>query len=132
MDDVVAVAAVVTREGKIGTYELLRAVSVASGHVRNQEAVDDLLDAVRRARFAPAQWPSGRNVAVNVVWLFATTTVKASAMPVDLGVPLQAPLIEPVTVRARVPRSTVTEPETPAQLVEPVRQSDAATLSTTA
>ncbi len=131
-DDVVAVAAVVTREGKIGTYELLRAASVTPGHVRNQEAVADLLDAVRRARFAPAQWPSGRNVAVNVVWLFATTTVKASSMPVDLGVPLQAPLLEPVTVRARAPRSTVAPPETPTQLVEPVRRSGVAISSTTA
>jgi len=131
-DDVVAVAAVVTREGKIGTYELLRAASVTPGHVRNQEAVADLLDAVRRARFAPAQWPSGRNVAVNVVWLFTTTTVTASSMPVDLGVPLQAPLLEPVTVRARAPRSPVTPPETPEQLVEPVRRSGAAPLSATA
>ena len=132
MDDVVAVAAVVTREGKIGTYVLLRAASVTPRHVRNQEAMDDLLDAVRLARFAPAQWPSGRNVAVNVVWLFATTTVKASPIPVDLGVPLQAPLPEPVTVGARAPRAPVTPPATPARLVEPVRRSGAVALSATA
>ena len=82
-DEVFAVAAVVTRDGKVGTYELLQA-----GTGRRRPASRR---AQRRAwpicwmpcgsrGFAPAQGPGGRTVAVNVVWLFAKTTVKASAM----------------------------------------------------
>ena len=94
-DEVFAVAAVVTRDGKVGTYELLQAGTAATGQHRGaaqRRGVADLLDAVRQSRFAPAQGPGGRTVAVNVVWLFAKTTVKASAMTVDLGVPLSAPV----------------------------------------
>jgi hypothetical protein len=85
---VLAVAAVVTREGRVGTFELLerRPASSAPGQV------EDLLDAVRQARFAPAQAAGGRRVAVNMVWLFASTTVRPSAIEQDLGVPLSRPV----------------------------------------
>ena len=46
---------------------------------------------MRQSRFAPAQRPGGQVVAVNMVWLFARTTVKASHRAVDLGTPLTAP-----------------------------------------
>jgi|SRR5688572_29940913 len=108
-DEVYAVAAVVTRDGKIGTYELLQAGTTAAGQHgggRHQEGVADLLDAVRQSRFAPAQGPGGRTVAVNVVWLFAKTTVKASAMTIDLGVPLSAPVRAPRTVEVPSPAPT--------------------------
>ena len=77
-----AVAAVVTREGKIGDYALLEqvrraAMSRASG-TGGQRAWHGVLHAVRQSRFAPAQRPGGQVVAVNMVWLFARTTVKAS------------------------------------------------------
>ena len=107
-DEVLAVATVVKRDGKIGTYELLgpglRAVP-RTAHKGGEESVADLLAAVRDARFAPAQWPAGRAVAVNVVLLFAKTTVRASAMPVDLGVPLPRPL---AVTRVRPVHITVT------------------------
>jgi hypothetical protein len=85
----------------------------------------DLLDAVRQSRFAPAQGPGGRTVAVNVVWLFAKTTVKATAMPVDLGVPLAAP------VRSR--RAVEAPDPAPAGLATPgERRSDVSETSATA
>ncbi len=127
-DEVFAVAAVVTRDGKIGTYELLEAGTNAAGQRtrgHDQEGVADLLDAVRQSRFAPAQGPGGRTVAVNVVWLFAKTTVKASAMTIDLGVPLSAP------VRAR--RAVEVPSPAPAELAAPSeRRSGVAESSATA
>jgi hypothetical protein len=126
-DEVFAVAAVVTRDGKVGTYELLQAGRAATGQHRgaHNEDMADLLDLVRQSRFAPAQGPGGRTVAVNVVWLFATTTVKATAMPVDLGVPLSAP------VRSR--RAVEAPDPAPAGLASPgERRSDVAETSATA
>jgi len=38
--------------------------------------VEMVLDAVRQSRFAPAQTPVGRAVAVNMVWLIVMTTVQ--------------------------------------------------------
>jgi hypothetical protein len=111
-DEVFAVAAVVTREGNVGTYELLRpGSSTAAPRGHHGEGVADLLNAVRQSRFAPAQGPGGRTVAVNVVWLFTTTTVKASAATVDLGVPLSAPV--------RTPRAVAVPRPAPAELAEP-------------
>jgi alkylhydroperoxidase family enzyme len=73
---VFALAAVVTREGRVANFELLQ--SDESDHVRA------LLDAVKHSRFTPAQTSDGV-VAVNVVWLLARTTVKASIDPKDTG-----------------------------------------------
>ena len=122
-DEVLAVAAVVKRDGKIGTYELLGSgphVAHSAARPGGEEGVADLLAAVRDARFAPAQWPAGRAVAVNVVLLFAKTTVRASSMPVDLGVPLSRPL---AVLRVRPVYITVSPaaPE-PAGLGEPAER----------
>ncbi len=57
-DEVLAVAAVVKRDGKIGTYELLGSgphVAYRAARPGGEESVADLLAAVRDARFAPAQ-----------------------------------------------------------------------------
>ena len=62
----IALAAVVTREGRVANYSLLQPGTPTS----------DVLDAVRQARFTPAQTGSGP-VAVNVVWVIERTTVKA-------------------------------------------------------
>ena len=110
-EEVLAVAAVVKRDGKIGTYELLGAGQSmprrnAHQHEHGEEGVADLLAAVREARFAPAQAPGGRTVAVNMVWLFAKTTVRASSMPVDLGVRLSRPLSVTPARRSARPRWT--------------------------
>jgi hypothetical protein len=91
---VYAVAAVVTREGRISNYELLQWVreplAKPAGASQSDE-VTAVLDAVKHSRFEPAQTVDGV-VAVNMVWVLARTTVKASAKvgeadggPVNVG-----------------------------------------------
>lgn len=79
---VYAVAAVVTREGRVSNYELLQSQSVheplADSGTLQIDEVTAVLDAVRYSRFEPAQTADGV-VAVNMVWVLARTTVKASA-----------------------------------------------------
>ncbi len=84
-DAVYALSAVVTREGTVANLELL------DGHGRTStddgreaapngsatKAVEGLLDAVSRARFEPAR-REGLPVAVNMVWVVAHTTVRAT------------------------------------------------------
>jgi hypothetical protein len=92
---VFALAAIVTREGRISDYELLHAERENSGGAQggsSHDEVNALLDTVKQSRFAPAQTPDGA-VAVNVVWLLARTTVKASIDPNDPGT--LAPLTGP-------------------------------------
>jgi hypothetical protein len=93
---VFALAAIVTKEGRISDYELLHAVRESSGDGQKGSSHDEvsaLLDTVKDSRFAPAQTHGGA-VAVNVVWLLARTTVRASIDPNDRG--LLAPLTAPV------------------------------------
>jgi hypothetical protein len=70
-------ATVVNREGRVTTAELLNSERRGA---KAERAVDDdveaVLDAVRQSRFAPAQTPIGRTVAVNMVWLIVVTTVQ--------------------------------------------------------
>ena len=70
-----AVAAIVTREGRVSNYEVLP----SSDRSADTEAVRDM---VVHSRFEPAQTPDGA-VAVNVVWLLTRTTVRASAKAQD-------------------------------------------------
>ncbi|MGH9257447.1 MAG: anti-sigma factor family protein [Vicinamibacterales bacterium] len=80
---VYAVAAVVTREGRVSNYELLQSVREPLVGRRGVVPVDEVtavLNAVRHSRFEPAQTTEGA-VAVNMVWLLARTTVKAPAKP---------------------------------------------------
>ena len=96
-DAVVALAAVVTREGRVANYEVL--FSERASVRRHDTAVqtDDVSsvgNAVKQSRFAPAQSMDGAPVAVNMVWVMARTTVKA---------PAQAAVIEPAPVRIAVP-----------------------------
>ena len=118
-DATFAVAAVVDREGRIANYELLK--SERSGrHSRGSHPNDvEMLDAaLRQSRFAPAQTPVGRAVAVNMVWLIVMTTVQTPD-PHVLHVP---PTVAPAT---RVP---------PTQSIEeaPLKRSDRLETSTTA
>jgi hypothetical protein len=76
-------AMVVSREGRITNAELLNsersgAKAERAVHANDVEAV---LDAVRQSRFAPAQTPIGRAVAVNMVWLIVVTTVQQTPVP---------------------------------------------------
>ena len=77
---VYAVAAVVTREGRVSNYELLQWVGEPLANragASESDEVTAVLDAVKHSRFEPAQTVDGV-VAVNMVWLLARTTVKAS------------------------------------------------------
>jgi hypothetical protein len=64
-----------------------------SGSVKADGEMEGVLHAVRQSRFAPAQRPGGQVVAVNMVLLFARTTVKASQETLDLGTPLTRPVL---------------------------------------
>jgi hypothetical protein len=83
-DAVFALAAVVTREGRIEnmTGEMLRSEGGRAG-VDDARVVENLMDAISRARFEPAQ-REGLPVAVNMVWLVAHTTVRATQAGLDL------------------------------------------------
>jgi hypothetical protein len=70
---VFALAAVVTREGRVRNLELLTPDTRAP-QVRQRDVLE-LLDAVSQARFEPAR-AGGAPVAVNLVWLVAHTTVR--------------------------------------------------------
>jgi hypothetical protein len=86
-DTAFMLAAVVTREGTIENLELLRPISGPTAAPGTDEArvVEDLLGAVSRARFEPAR-VAGLPVAVNMVWLVAHTTVRASRPALRLPV----------------------------------------------
>jgi len=113
-DAVVALAAVVTREGRVANYEVL--FSERESVRRHDTAVqtDDVssvVNAVKQSRFTPAQAVDGAPVAVNMVWVLARTTVKASA----------ALVAEPPPVRSAVPAprpvSVTPKPESPSTSV---------------
>jgi hypothetical protein len=88
-------AMVVNREGRITTAELLN--SERGGGGKSEGAMHTnaaVLDAVRQSRFAPAQTPIGRTVAVNMVWLIVVTTVQTPD-------PQTAVQVAPVVARTR-------------------------------
>jgi len=99
-DELYAVAAVLTREGTVGDYALLERGGVQRLPAAGDGEALEALHAVRQSRFAPAQRPGRQVVAVNMVLLFARTTVKASHQTVDLGTPLTRPVL---TVRPPAP-----------------------------
>lgn len=65
---VLALSAMVSREGRVNGLELVT-------NREDRQQVEQLLDAVSRARFQPAQ-QAGSPVRVNMVWLLARTTVR--------------------------------------------------------
>jgi len=118
-DATFAVAAVVSRDGRIANYELLNSErSGRKAHNLHANDVEMLDAAVRQSRFAPAQTPVGRAVAVNMVWLIVMTTVQTPPEPRVIRVPSVAPV-------NRVP---------PAESIEeaPLKRSDLLETSTTA
>jgi hypothetical protein len=75
-DAVFALAAVVTREGRVRNLELLLQ---DPGHAPvGRVALVELLDAASQTRFEPAR-SGGSPVAVNMVWLLAQTRVRGKA-----------------------------------------------------
>ena len=87
-------AMVVNREGRITTAEMLNSERGSNNAERALHANEAVLDAVRQSRFAPAQTPIGRTVAVNMVWLIFVTTVQTP----DRQTPVQ---VAPVVARTR-------------------------------
>jgi hypothetical protein len=87
-------AMVVNREGRITTAEMLNSEHGGNKAERTLHANEAVLDAVRQSRFAPAQTPIGRTVAVNMVWLIFVTTVQTP----DPQTPVQ---VAPVVARTR-------------------------------
>ncbi len=86
-DSVVAIAAVVTREGRVRNLELLLE---ADGRTpMGTQALGELLDAAALTRFEPAR-AGGSPVAVNMVWLLAQTRVQGR-VPVVVPVPPTRP-----------------------------------------
>jgi hypothetical protein len=74
--------------------------------------MSSVVNAVKQSRFAPAQAIDGAPVAVNMVWLLARTSVKASA---------QASVDPPPVRLAPAPRPVAAppKPETPSTSIAP-------------
>jgi hypothetical protein len=92
MDAHFTLSLIVTREGRVDSLEVLNSTGgrwVPSDDAE-AKAVEGLIGTVSRARFEPASIlfePSsmtGLPVAVNVVWIVAQTTVRATKGPLDL------------------------------------------------
>jgi hypothetical protein len=106
---VFALAAVVTREGRVANYEVL--VSERD-HRPGGVDVTRLLDRVARSRFAPAERGVARApVAVNMVWLLARTTVRGTVRALDFEAPIN-PL--PARLTPAVVKPPVTGVDEPA------------------
>jgi hypothetical protein len=74
-DAVFALAAVVTREGRIQNLSVLAAEHSKALRVK-PEVVLAMLSEASQAQFEPAIARGGRAIAVNMVWLLTSTTVK--------------------------------------------------------
>lgn len=87
-DMVYTLSAVVTREGRVKNLELHSPMRTPKAGSQEAEDVDTLLSVASVARFEPAR-VAGTPVAVNMVWLVANTTVRASkrvlALPADVA-----------------------------------------------
>jgi hypothetical protein len=73
-DAVLALSAVVTREGRVQNLELLRTDRALGVKVR-PDVLLAMLDAASQVEFEPAK-AGGAPVAVSMVWVLASTTVK--------------------------------------------------------
>ena len=67
-----ALAAVVSREGRVQGIEVINDAQLLG----NRAVVNAMLNEAYRVQFAPAQARTGDAVAVSMVWLVASTTVK--------------------------------------------------------
>jgi len=111
----IAVSAVVTREGRIGSYDLLHSEVPKTRSTRSRQGdageMTAVLDAVKRSRFSPAEAAGGTKVAVNMVWLLVRTTARGTtradtrvdARPAAREVPDEVKPAEPVDAPPPVP-----------------------------
>lgn len=120
---VFALAAVVTREGRIANYEVLRSERESVVRLRGAERpahVTTLLDRVVRSRFTPAEQGVARApVAVNMVWLLARTTVRGTARELDFRAPQDGERRPPPVVPAAKPATVDVEPARPQAVTQP-------------
>ena len=105
-DAMFTMATVISREGRITNAEMLNSErgGVKADHAAHRNDVEAVLDAVRQSRFAPAQTPIGRTVAVNMVWLIVVTRVQQPTQPTATP---EAPVV------ARTRRLPQADPEVP-------------------
>ena len=89
-DAVFALAAVVTREGRVSALELL--LQDAGRSPVGPRAIVELLDAAAQTKFEPAR-AGDTPVAVNVVWLLAQTRVRGR-----IAAPAASPIERPRTI----------------------------------
>ena len=112
---VFALATVVTREGRVANYEVLFSERASVRRHDTAVQIDDVssvVNAVKQSRFTPAQGSDGAPVAVNMVWVLARTTVKATAQA----------SIDPAPVRlapAPRPAGTAPKPDSPSTSIAP-------------
>lgn len=104
-EDVLALSAVITREGRIQNLELLQGDRRTRVKVR-PDVLLAMLQAVSQVEFEPAKTTAtGSPVAVSMVWLLATTTVKGR--PTDDVILVRRP---PAAIAAPVERVPAVAP----------------------
>jgi hypothetical protein len=108
-----ALSAVVTREGRIASYDLLQ-TEHDSRHAGRSDAGEliAVLDAVKRSRFAPAEAAGGTKVAVNMVWLLVRTTARGTTVKETLRADVQR-AAPPVVVDVQEPEEVEETPSVP-------------------
>jgi hypothetical protein len=108
-DAVLALAAVVTREGRVSNLAVLDSQSRTAIRVK-PEVVLAMLNEASQAQFEPAVARGGGTIAVNMVWILTSTTVKGRNDDTVLLVrpTWRAPRVEPATVPAPVVPATAT------------------------
>jgi hypothetical protein len=85
-DFVVLLDAVVTREGRVTKVKVIegKGASLQEPTQEERRAVIALLDAMSKARFNPARFSGRVPAAVNMVWLYASLTVKGKMPEVQV------------------------------------------------
>jgi putative zinc finger protein len=121
-DAMFAVAAVVTRDGRVSNYEVLSSERMGERDPVHANEMAKMLDVVRQSRFEPAQTSLGRTVAVNMVWLMVVTTVQTPPAPRPTTTVRVTPAVQPP--------ADITPPES--LDVPPIKRSGRAVDSTTA
>lgn len=114
-EGVVALAAVVSRDGSVQNVQLLTYGGQAIELDRAQ--VLQLLDAASQARFRPVRSSGGSPVAVSMIWLVAHTTVRGKLA--DTRPSLQQPPSTPVS-QPLMPEHELPVSELPAEPAGPV------------
>jgi len=106
-DAVLALSAVVTREGRVQNLELL-AVERALGVKVRPDVLLAMMQAASQVEFEPAKGATGNPVAVSMVWLLASTTVKGR--PIDDIVLVRRPVASPLDPGPVQPRPVLPAP----------------------